>query len=129
MAYATSNDYLAWADVPTAPPGLGRVLEVASTRIDELVIGVVYPTDDRGQPTEVDIADILRRATCEQALYMFDLGDTTGARSNMKRMDIGRIMWQRAENPNGTTDERYSPNAVTLLQVEGMRPVNVLRLP
>ena len=124
-------DYLDWTGKATAPAGLGRVLEVASIRVDELLVGAVYPVDAVGNPTDLDVKMVLRNATCEQALYMLELGDTSGAKAGMKSMTIGRIQWQRAEPKTGSpgSSEKYAPAVLDMLHVFGLRPTSVIRLP
>lgn len=124
MAYASIQDYLDHVEVTTAPAGLGRVLDVASTRVDELLVGAVYPVDVHGNPTDLQTAAVLRRAVCEQALYMLESGDTTGA-GVYTQQTVGRVSWTRGNTGTGKTSgtDRYAPEAVSILHVEGLTPV------
>ena len=128
MSYASVQDYLGWADVSSAPAGIGRVLDLASTRVDELLVGVIYDVDSQGRPTDLELADVLRRATCEQALFMLESGDTTGAGA-FTQQTVGRVSWTRGQGSSKAQDasQRYAPGAVSILHVEGLTPVYVVR--
>ena len=126
MAYATSSDYLNWVETDTVPPGIGRLMEVASTRIDELLIGAVYAVDSRSMPTDPDVIELFRRATIEQALYMVELGDSTGALSGMTAQTVGRVSWQRSQQ-SADAVSRYAPEAIAVLRSASVLPVLVDR--
>lgn len=126
MVYATVSDYLSWTDVASAPLGLSRVLTVASTRVDEMLVGVVYDVDTAGRPTDLDVAELLRNVTCEQALYMLEVGDTTGAGS-FTELTVGRVSWQQGAGSSATQPSRFSPEAQSMLHVAGLVPVYVIR--
>lgn len=126
MVYATTQDYLNYMDATVPPSGLGRVLGVASTRVDELMVGVIYDTDTAGRPKDLETAALLRDATCEQAFYMVEVGDTSGAGS-FTELTVGRISWHQGSGKTATQPSRYSPEVVSMLHTAGLDPVYVIR--
>ena len=125
--YATLQQFLDYTETTVAPPSPSRLLEVASTRVDEMLVGCVYDVDSNGAPVDADVQDALRRAACEQVLYMLELGDTTGAGS-FTSQTVGRITWSQGRGANGDDMSKYAPNAVSILHTMGMVPTVVLRL-
>lgn len=129
MAYATSSDYLTYTGTSVAPTGVDRLLEVASTRLDEILLGAVYAVDVDGNPTDAEVITLLSRATCEQALYMVTLGDTTGTGAILEQT-IGRVSWRTSLSRGASATEgpsRYSPEALAMLHVSGLIPPWVTR--
>jgi hypothetical protein len=127
VAYATSDEYLTAVGATVAPTGLDRVLEVASTRVDEMLVGAVYATDDDGAPTDDDVTDVVKRATIEQVVYMLEAGDTTGA-GGYSSQSVGRVSWTRGAGTAGAGgSSRFGPEAVAILHVAGLLPTTVIR--
>jgi hypothetical protein len=121
VAYATSSEYT--ERTGQAAPA-DRVLEVASTTVDAALIGAVYNVDDDGAPTDAAVIAALRDATIEQALYMVESGDTTGAADGMQSMSIGRVSWTRASGASASR-KRLCSAASEILHAAGLVPVAV----
>jgi hypothetical protein len=76
--YASTGDYGNYTG-DRAPEDLDRRLLVRSSRrVDAALIGAVYAIDEHGMPTDEDIREALRDATCAQAQFSYARGDKTG---------------------------------------------------
>lgn len=127
--YATPEEYAAWLtpDVatPVPPAGAARALRAASGRIDELLIAAVYDTDDDGLPTDTDVAEALKEATCAQADYQQTTGDpySTGAAGQWASVGIGSVSLAKGQvKGGGTVVSTYSSEAEGILQRAGLIP-------
>lgn len=140
MAYATVTDLLnaeSSVALPSDPGELNWPLDVASLRVDELLIGAVYDTDPAGAPTAADVVAALKTATIAQALFMVErataeAGGMTGANDDKQSMTIGGMSWARGgAGAAGTAGSgygtRYAPDAVAALRVAGLLPISPRR--
>lgn len=123
--YATLADYRGYTGDQSTPDLrvtalLGRA---SSGPIDRALIGAVYATDPQGYPTDAGLMDVVMKATCEQALFMVDLDDDTGAKARFTSVTVGNVSFQRAPNTAGTTRIPLAPMAMDLLQVAGVLAV------
>lgn len=133
-AYATVEDFEGYLNpdpdeeaVPV-PPGATRLLRDASEVLDELLIGAMYATDADGMPTDPDVVDALKRATCAQARYTSELGDETGAKGQYASWSTGGVSVTRAFATAGSNQlNRVAPQAVLILRTEGLLPSYVVR--
>ncbi|MEU6033976.1 hypothetical protein ABZ801_01060 [Actinomadura sp. NPDC047616] len=116
--YATPDDLAAWLDAP-APHGAARLLRVASQIVDDMLIGAIYETTDDGAPTDPEVANRLREATCAQAAYLAALGDDTGATTQAGTRSIGGVSVSRAE-----AAPRWAPQALLVLRAGGLIPIH-----
>lgn len=123
MAYATVEEFTDYLDPDPVPDNAARLLNRASKRLDSVLIGAVYETDENGLPTDPDLVEIFREAVCIQAQYIADLGDETGAMANVSQMSLGNQQIVRAISVVGSGTPRVSPDMLELLQVEGLWPV------
>jgi len=127
MAYATVEQFTDFLDPDPVPDNAARLLDRASTKLDKLLLGAVYDTDD-GLPTDTALADVFREAVCIQAQYIADLGDETGANANVSSMSLGNQSITRNLGRPGSASagqtSRVSPDMLDLLQVKGLWPVN-----
>lgn len=78
--YALTSDYAtAGMEAPATGVNLRRVLRVASARVDEMLVGAIYDTDDTTLlPTDAAVIVALRDATVLQAAYQIEIGDPYG---------------------------------------------------
>jgi hypothetical protein len=122
VVYATTTDLA--NHLHTAPPaGSRRLLARATLRVDELLLTAVYDVDTNGLPTNAAVIVALRRATCEQAEWMTDVGDAdgTGVAEVYQSVSIGRLALTRAGTATGGSQSlRYAPNAVQVLRRAGL---------
>ncbi|MFI5974801.1 hypothetical protein [Streptomyces sp. NPDC051452] len=124
MAYATVAEFTEFLDPDPVPANAARLLDRASTRLDQLLMGAVYKTDDDGLPLDPALAAAFREAVCIQAQYIDSLGDETGAMANVSQMHLGNQKIVRALSVVGSGTPRVSPDLVALLQTKGLWPVN-----
>ncbi|MDX3712736.1 hypothetical protein PV733_28115 [Streptomyces europaeiscabiei] len=127
MAYATVEEFTDFLDPDPVPANAARLLDRASTKLDKLLLGAVYETDEDGLPTDTALADVFREAVCIQAQYVADLGDETGANANVSSMSLGNQSITRNLGAPGSASagktSRVSPDLLDLLQVKGLWPV------
>jgi hypothetical protein len=121
--YATVAEFADFLDPDPVPANAARLLANASRKLDQVLIGAIYTTDSDGLPTDPDLAEVFREATCLQAQYVADLDDETGAKANVSQMRVGNVYVTRALSVVGDGTPRVSPEMVTLLQAEGLIPV------
>ncbi|WP_242882590.1 hypothetical protein [Actinomadura litoris] len=118
--YATPDELTTWLDAP-APQGAVRLLRVASQIVDEILIGAVYDTDAFEAPTDPQVAERLREATCAQAAYLLALGDDTGATTQAGSHSTGGVSASRAQ-----AAPRWAPQALSVLRAGGLLPIHPL---
>lgn len=106
--YATVAELETWAGEPF--PNAERLLVEASAAIDAAIIGAVYDTDDKGFPTDPEIRDALKSATCAQATWFGETGGAGGASA------FGTL---RFDTDAGVSRET-SPSAVYILAIAGL---------
>ncbi|MGW3305888.1 hypothetical protein ACWDG9_04785 [Streptomyces sp. NPDC001073] len=116
MAYATVEEFTEYLDPDPAPANASRLLDRASTKLDQLLVGFVYDTDDDGLPTDPKIQGLFREAVCIQAQYIDSLGDETGAMANVSQMSLGNQQIVRAVSVVGNGTSRVSPDLIDLLR-------------
>lgn len=77
--YATTEQFEAYTGT-TAPADIGARLTRASQFLDSQVFRICwYEVDDTGLPSSEVVAAAFADATCAQAQWGIDVGDTTGA--------------------------------------------------
>jgi hypothetical protein len=123
MAYATVGEFTAFLDPDPVPANAQRLLDRASTKLDQLLMGAVYETDADGLPLDPALAAVFREAVCIQAQYIDSLGDETGAMANVSQMSLGNQQIVRAISVVGSGTPRVPPDLVALLQTKGLWPV------
>jgi len=95
------------------PANPDRLLALASTIVDGLLTGCVYTVGSTtGLPTDPADAELLRRLTVLQAVWMAD--DPDGLKDEYTRMVTSTVS---VERPSGRS--RYAPRAVEYLQAAG----------
>ncbi|MEU6651281.1 hypothetical protein ABZ904_18010 [Streptomyces sp. NPDC046900] len=128
MAYATVEELTEFLAPDPVPANAARLLDRASTKLDQLLIGAVYDTDADGLPLDPALAAVFREAVCIQAQYIADLGDETGANANVSQMSLGNQTITRFFGRPGSSsagkNSRVAPDLLELLQVKGLWPVN-----
>lgn len=122
--YATDVEYAAWLGVDPPVAGSAQALRTASLRVDEMLIGAVYPVDEDGLPTEANHITALADATCAQAAHAKGSGTSdTGDDPQYAEVQIGSVRLKRAtaaEVPGAGA--KYSDEAVSILQLAGLIP-------
>jgi hypothetical protein len=125
--YATLEQYRTETrDAVASDAAVEDMLPRASLRLDELLVGALYPTDEDGMPTDADTVNVFMRATCAQAQFMLVQDDPTGAKSAYQNVSVGSVSYSRAQGSQGVGVDRFAPEAVSILHVEGVLPINAL---
>lgn len=127
--YADTTDLSEWTGDPL-PNDPDRLLARASTYIDLALIGVRYATNEQGMPTSQQVAEALTDATCAQAQYWDELGDTgSGAIGVYSDVTIGSLSLSTpggasaGAQGNGTTGGGgIAPRAYAVLRTAGLLP-------
>lgn len=113
MSYATVDELEDHLDGDPTPAHPERLLDRASERVDEMLIGAVY------DGTDPDVTAALKRATLLQAQWMAP--DETGQRAQFSSMSTGGVSWTRAQRQGGgVTDSRFSPDALSYIRTSGL---------
>ncbi|TMR99515.1 hypothetical protein [Nonomuraea basaltis] len=121
VVYATADDFSTFTGKP-APEGIAASLARASERVDELLIGAVYDTDEVTEmPTDPKERDAVMRATCAQAAWMIATGDPYGVAATFKDVSIGSVRLSRAGG-GGSGPARHAPDAGRILHTAGLLP-------
>lgn len=121
MAYASVEELTDYMGTDPMPSNPARLLERASDKVDELLIGAEYETDDEGNPTETLVISALKKATLAQAHYMTAAGDETNASQQFTSVTQGSISYARSAE--AASQSRFSSDAVGVLRVAGLLPV------
>ncbi|GAB2519473.1 hypothetical protein [Paramicrobacterium agarici] len=129
--YATPSDYFDFLDgeIPDPVPDeqqLKAKLRRASIVIDGRLRLAVYDTDEDGYPTDADVSEALKDATCAQADWFTETDDITGADSQAGVVKIGSVSLGGsgatggASNARSAGASRISPEAVEILRNAGL---------
>lgn len=94
--WATPADYLAWAGIESAPPGLARAVRAANRAVRSATITARYDTGVDGRPLDEDVAAALTEAVCAHAAFLLDVGDVTGAAANTE-LAVGTVRVKRGD--------------------------------
>ncbi|MEU8950900.1 hypothetical protein [Streptomyces sp. NPDC048489] len=121
--YATSADYILWSG-QAAPAAVDRLLAQASRDVEDALLTAYYCTDADGMPTEPDVIEALRDATCAQVEYQQETGDTgTGAAGRWDSVSLGPVsMSGRKDAPAGPQGLDLAPRADRALRRAGLVP-------
>ncbi|MFB7617824.1 hypothetical protein [Kitasatospora sp. NPDC056181] len=124
--YATSSDYQTYTgQAPAADTD--RLLAKASRFLDAQILrSCWYLVDDAGLPTDPLVAAALRDATCAQAQWWGDVGDSTGAAgAGWGNVQIGSVSLGRSVTAVNGTDSaarQIAPEVWDALQSPDLTP-------
>lgn len=123
--YALTSDYAtAGMDAPPAGTNLRRVLRAASARVDEMLLGAIYETDDVTLlPTDAAVTVALRDATVAQAAWQVESGDpySLGADTQYQSVTVGGVALGKSyTGAGGSTPGLYSQQAFVILRAAGL---------
>ncbi len=126
--YATVADYEDFTDGDHEEESVDVVnakLRRASTMIDGLTRYARYDVDEDGYPTDADVADAFKRATCAQMAWWDDTDDITGAGSQDGTVSIGSVSIGARGRSSGNgapsaAESRIAPEAVAILATAGL---------
>ena len=124
--YATPNDLAGPPWNLSLPKATAETLLArAATMVRNLTVTAIYQIGSDGRPSEPAVRDALRDATCAQASWFDETGDTgSGASNAYSTMSLGsaRLSVGGAGSSTNTSvaDSRYSPEAVQILTNAGL---------
>jgi hypothetical protein len=122
--YATLQqlaDKLNKDSVDDLPTNAGERLRMASRKVDELLIGAVYDTDDNGVATDSDKATAITNATLAQVVYWYAGYSTEHGAPLYTNVSIGSVtLGARSSNSAKSDAPEYAPLAITELRQEGL---------
>ncbi|MCD0446463.1 hypothetical protein LO763_22870 [Glycomyces sp. A-F 0318] len=99
ITWATPADYLAWAELDAAPPGLARAVRAANRAVRAATLTARYDTGADRLPLDPEVTAAFREAVCAHTAYLLDIGDLTGAAANTD-LTVGSVKVKRGD----TTD-------------------------
>lgn len=127
--YATESDYLEFSEDEVAPDKIDSLLRRASAQVESHIRTAVYDVDEDGYPTDPDVADALRDATCAYVAYWDETDDVTGADAIAGPVKIGSVSLGGTSTGGASSrtpgDTRRSDEAITILQNAGLMPAAV----
>ncbi|MHA4776070.1 hypothetical protein L1085_016360 [Streptomyces sp. MSC1_001] len=96
--YATAAQYETYTGITPAPADIGARLAKASKLLDRSVLRYCgYETDGDGLPTDAIVAQAFADATCAQAEWGIEVGDTTGAAGvGWGEVEVGSVKLKRS---------------------------------
>jgi hypothetical protein len=113
--YATPADLAEFAGADAVDEDSPRLLARASEEVDSLLLAAIYETTADGLPTDPQVLDALKRATCAVVEWWAETGDTTGAGRQIAESQIGTVRLKRADNAPDA-----APRAVRILATAGL---------
>ncbi len=121
--YATEAEYRTWSgdlDATVSESLLAR----ASLAVDYALIGAWYSVNGEGMPIETVHIEALRDATCAQAQWYDETGDTSGsgAADQMQSASIGSAAYTKGYTGGGSNAggmPSLCPTASQILRVAG----------
>lgn len=100
------------------------LLRRASSQVESHIRAARYATDDDGYPTDPDVSDALRDATCAYAAYWDETGDPTGADAMAGPVKILSVSLGGTATGGASSrtvaDVRRSDEAITILRNAGL---------
>lgn len=99
------------------------LLRRASQQVDSHLRTARYDIDEDGYPTDPDVADALRDATCAYAAYWDETGDVTGADAIAGPVQILSVRLgtdRSSASSRNPADTRRSDEAVVILRNAGL---------
>lgn len=126
--YAVASDFANLAEEPFDGDDtkLDKRLRSASIEVEGLTRLSVYDVDEEGYPTDADISDAFKEATCAFVEYWEETDDPTGAQSQAGPTRIGSVSFGGSGASGGATNtksaasSRIAPKAVRILTNAGL---------
>lgn len=122
--YATTADLANFLqDVP--PANARKLLVQASRDIERATKTAIYDTDTNGFPTDAAVLAAFRDATCAQAEWWAETGDSLGVNGQWGDVKIGSVALGGRASTSGTGGQ-LTANAATILELADLLPGHVL---
>jgi hypothetical protein len=118
--YAAAPDVVTWVGAGQTLPvtaEVTRLIRNACLLVDAILIGVAYPTDVNGNPTDAATIQAFNDATCAQVEYWVQSGDEFGDAHDIASYSIEGEAVQYRRSPS-----RLAPRAAEVLRVAGFLP-------
>ena len=112
--YATITEFSTWDGATEYTVPSDSRLRRASGVIDGLTRHSIFVADVDGYPTDVDVSDVFRDATCAQVAFWDETEDVTGAEAQGGSFSIGSVKIGGAGDTS-SNQSRVSPEAVQIL--------------
>lgn len=108
-----------------AEPPARSLLRRASIVIEGLTVAARYDVDEDGYPTDLDVTEALREATCAQAVWFDETGDPSGAEGRWQSLSLGTAALTKtgagtSAGAVSVAETRISPEATTILATAGL---------
>lgn len=120
--FAAPSDLQEWTQ--EEPPATAlRDLRSASILISRLTSLATFEVDDADEPMPIDrqVRNALRDATCAQAAWFIETGDTSGAASTFVNLSLGSFSSSTGGSQGKATgDTRVSVEALDILAQAGL---------
>lgn len=115
--YATADDFAAsdWNITPP-PANLDRLLATASRMVRRATMTAYYATDTAGSPTDSDVAEAMREATCAQA-GTWGLTDIDPAKGGVQLG--GKLIASKSLLGGSISYDNGAAGSVTTMQARG----------
>jgi len=128
LVYATLGDLAAAkpedVTLSSSDTELARQLASASREIRRATKTAIYDVDTDGYPTNVDVREAFRLATCAQVYWWSETGDEQGVAGQFTSVSIGSVSMSRGGGSSGGTSSgqqgRLAPAADTILRDAGV---------
>jgi hypothetical protein len=102
---------------------LTRQLASASREIRRATKTAIYDVDTDGYPTDTDLREAFRLATCAQVYWWSETGDEQGVAGQFTSVSIGSVSMSRGGGSAGGASgqgQRLAPAADTILRDAGV---------
>lgn len=125
--YAVSADLTATYPNVAHPLNVDLLLKVASNVVDRCLVGVVYDVDTDKAPTDSDVAETLKQATCAIVAEWITLAATDpGGTQQWESISIGSLSLQTLQGASATDTPRVNGLPVPALALSLLSTVGVL---
>jgi hypothetical protein len=125
--YATAADLTAYLAPEAVPDGAAERLRDASRDISVALRLATYDVDAAGAPTEPYVIEACRDAACEQALYLADVDDRTGAGGRLASASLDGASYtysSAAQAAAASGQIEIGPRALQALTLAGVTPAD-----
>lgn len=102
------------------PVDYDRLLTRASELIDDYLRTAVYDVDDDGLPTDTDVAEVLRDATCAQVEFWLASDEEDDILGPVQGISLGGMQVEYGAGPNRTLPYYLAPRAARILRNAGL---------
>lgn len=126
--YATKEQLEVYLEGEPVPDGAARLLRSASRDVDDMLLTAVYAVDAAGMPTDPDVAEALREATCLQAMHRDERGDEIDMMGSGESVRLGTLAFGGVGGSGSQGSQPipvWNPEAFRVLRLAGLIPGTV----